>query len=317
VAECPPIDGRLLRLEYSEQTLWDLGVEAITAFGFDWKRGRQDKSAHPYTSGSGPDDVRITTRFDPREPFMTLFATLHEAGHGMYEQGVDRRWRRTSLEGGTSLAIHESQSRLWENLVGRSRPFWEHFWPALQRRCPSQLGAATLDEFYRAINRVRPSYIRVEADEATYNLHVMLRVEMELAMLAGSVTIDDLPALWNTKMQEYLGIVPPDAANGVLQDIHWSIGLMGYFATYTLGNVISVQLWEKFLAVEPSRDELMQRGDFGPLHEWLLREIYQHGRRFEPQDLLQRVTGSRIDPQPYLRYLERKADDVYGFAVRT
>jgi carboxypeptidase Taq len=233
----------------------------------------------------------------------------------MYEQGVDHRWRRTSLEGGTSLAIHESQSRLWENLVGRSRPFWEHFWPALQRRCPSQLGAATLDEFYRAINRVRPSYIRVEADEATYNLHVMLRVEMELAMLAGSVTIDDLPALWNTKMREYLGIMPPDAAKGVLQDIHWSIGLMGYFATYTLGNVISVQLWEKFLEVEPSRDELMRRGDFGPLHEWLRHEIYQHGRRFEPQDLLQRVTGSRIDPQPYLRYLERKAEDVYGGAV--
>jgi carboxypeptidase Taq len=312
VSERPPIDDRLLRLDYPEQALWDFGVEAITAFGFDWNRGRQDKSAHPYTSGSGRDDVRITTRFDPREPFMTLFATLHETGHGMYEQGVDERWRRTSLEGGTSLAIHESQSRLWENLVGRSRSFWEHFWPSLQRRCPGQLGSATLDEFYRAINRIRPSLIRVEADEATYNLHVMLRVEMELAMLAGSVSTADLPDLWNAKMQEYVGIVPSDAATGILQDIHWSIGLMGYFATYTLGNVVSVQLWEKFLAVEPSRDELIRRGNFAPLHEWLRREIYQHGRRYDPQDLLQRVTGSRIDPQPYLRYLERKAEDVYG-----
>jgi carboxypeptidase Taq len=288
VAERPQVSDRLLHDGYTERGLWDFGVEVATAFGFDWTRGRQDKSAHPYTTDSGADDVRITTRFDPRNPFMTLFATLHETGHGLYIQGVDHRWFRTALDGGTSLGVHESQSRLWENLVGRSLPFWEHFFPML-----------------------RPSLIRVEADEATYNLHVMLRVEIEIDLVTGAVAIADLPDLWNRKMQEYLGVVPPDVSSGVLQDIHWSIGLMGYFATYSLGNVISAQVWNKFLSVEPERDELTRRGDFGPLRAWLRREIYQHGRRYDPLDLVERVTGSRIDPEPYLRYLERKVGDVY------
>jgi carboxypeptidase Taq len=208
--------------------------------------------------------------------------------------------------------VHESQSRLWENLVGRSLPFWEFFFPRLQTRFPSQLGGITLDRFYRAINKVQPSLIRVEADEATYNLHVMLRVEMEIAMLSGDVAVGDLPDLWNSRMKEYLGIVPEDAASGILQDIHWSICLLGYFATYTIGNVISVQLWEKFQTVEPTRDDQIRRGDFAPLRSWLREVIHQHGRRFEPQELVERVTGSRIDPGPYLRYLETKYRDVYG-----
>ncbi len=302
----------LLHLDYAEGGLWDFGVEVATAFGFDWTRGRQDRSAHPYTTDAGANDVRITTRFDARQPFMTVFATLHEAGHALYVQGIDPRWSRTALDAGASLGIHESQSRLWENLVGRSRPFWEHFWPKLQARCPAQLGGAALDEFYRAINRVQPSLIRVEADEATYNLHVMLRVEMEIAMLEGAAAVADLPDLWNQKMHDYLGITPPDAGTGILQDIHWSIGLMGYFATYTIGNVISAQLWERFLLVEPDRDLLIRRGEFRPLLAWLRREIHQHGRRYDPQDLVERVTGSRLDPQPYLRYLETKIDAVYG-----
>jgi carboxypeptidase Taq len=312
VAARPRVDDALLHLDYTEQGLWDFGVEVATAFGFDWHRGRQDRSAHPYTTDSGPDDVRITTRFEAREPFMTLFATMHEAGHALYIQGVDPRWRRTLLEGGASLGVHESQSRLWENLVGRSRPFWEHFLPDLQRRFPSQLGGVSLDTFYKVVNRVQPSLIRVEADAVSYNLHVMLRVEMEIAMLEGSVPVDDLPALWNEKMHDYLGIVPQDAASGILQDIHWSIGLMGYFATYTLGNVISAQLWDAFLAAEPSRDDLMRRGDFAPLLAWLRREIHQHGRRFEPQELVRRATGAPVDPEPYLRLLEQTVDEVYG-----
>jgi carboxypeptidase Taq len=312
VADRPQVSDRLLHLNYDERNLWDFGVEVATAFGFDWRRGRQDNSAHPYTTDAGADDVRITTRFDRRQPFMTVFATLHEAGHALYIQGIDPRWSRTALAAGASLGIHESQSRLWENLVGRSRPFWEHFWPGLRARCPAQLGEATLDEFYRAVNRVQPSLIRVEADEATYNLHVMLRVEMEIAMLEGAAPVDALPDLWNQKMRDYLGITPPDAGVGILQDIHWSIGLMGYFATYTLGNVISAQLWERFLSVEPDRDALVRRGEFAPLLAWLRREIHQHGRRYDPQDLVERVTGSRIDPQAYLRYLESKVESVYG-----
>ena len=312
IAERPQVDDRLLRLPYSEPALWDFGVEVATAFGFDWTRGRQDTSPHPFTESSGAGDVRITTRFDPQEPFSTLWATMHEAGHALYEQGSDRRWTRTALEGGTSLAVHESQSRLWENLVGRSRPFWEHFFPALQQRFPAELGGATLDEFYRSINRVQPSLIRVEADEATYNLHVMLRVEMEIAMLGGEVAVNDLPELWNEQMREYLGIVPENAAQGILQDVHWADGLVGYFATYTLGNLISVQLWDAFQSVEPSRDDLMRHGDFSPLLSWLRREIHQHGRRYMPQDLVRRVTGSGIDPEPYLQYLERKYREIYG-----
>jgi len=312
VAERPQVSDRLLHLGYAEQGLWDFGVQVATAFGFDWTRGRQDKSAHPYTTDSGPDDVRITTRFEAQQPFMTVFATMHETGHALYVQGVDPRWRRTALEGGASLGIHESQSRLWENLVGRSLPFWQHFWPVLQGQFPSELGGVALEEFHRAINRVQPSLIRVEADEATYNLHVMLRVEMEIAMLGGALSVNDLPRLWNEKMRDYLGIVPPDARRGILQDIHWSIGLMGYFATYTLGNVISAQLWERFSSVEPRRDEQLRRGDFSSLLAWLRREIHQHGRRYEPQALVERVTGSRIDPLPYLRYLERKVEEAYG-----
>ena len=306
------VDDSCLRQTYDEKELWDFAVDVMSALGFDWSRGRQDKSAHPFATAFSQDDVRITTRFDRRHPFSLLFSSLHETGHALYEQGVSPVWNRTMLEGGASLGVHESQSRLWENLVGRSLPFWEHFFPRLQRRFPSQLGGVTLPLFYRALNKVQPSLIRVEADEATYNLHVMLRVEMEIAMLADEAPIAELPAMWNDKMRDYLGVAPDDDASGILQDMHWSICLFGYFATYTLGNLISVQLWEKFQAMEPTRDDQIRRGDFSALRAWLLHAIHQHGRRFEPQELVERVTGSRIDPRPYLRYLETKYRDVYG-----
>ena len=295
-----------LHTTYAEADLWTFAVDVITAFGFDWTRGRQDKSVHPFATGIGPDDVRITTRWVEGQPLSLLFGTMHEAGHAMYEQGVSGAHRRTLLEGGASLGIHESQSRLWENLVGRSRPFWDHFFPRLQARCPSQLGHVTTGQFYRAVNRVRPSLIRVEADEATYNLHVMLRVELELALVEGALDIADLPDAWNAKVQEYLGLTPPDDSKGVLQDIHWSAGLFGYFATYTLGNVIAAQLWERFAAVHPSRDAEVGRGEFAPILAWLHAELHQHGRKFEPQELVARITGSPVDPEPYLRYLEGK-----------
>jgi len=306
VAARPAPAADFLTRSYAEGDIWRFAVDVVTAFGFDWTRGRQDKSVHPFATGIGASDVRITTRWVEGQPLALLFGTMHETGHALYEQGVAVEHQRTILEGGASLGVHESQSRLWENMVGRSRPFWDHFFPRLQAACPAQLAGVTADAFHSAINRVEPTLIRVEADEATYNLHIMLRVELELALIEGSLRVADLPGAWNAKIQEYLGLTPPDDAKGVLQDIHWSAGLFGYFATYTLGNVIAAQLWERFGAVHGDRDAEIGRGDFSPLLSWLRTELHQHGRKFEPNELVNRITGSAVDSEPYLRYLERK-----------
>ena len=312
IGERPQVDDSFMRGPFAEAEMGAFANDVITAFGFDWACGRQDRSVHPFATSFGADDVRITTRWVESQPLSLLFGAMHETGHALYEQGVSRTHHRTLLEGGTSLGVHESQSRLWENLVGRSRPFWEFFFPGLQARFPAQLGAVTLDAFYRAINKVQPSLIRVEADEATYNLHVMLRVELEIALVEGELRVSDLPEAWNARMREYLGLTPPDAARGVLQDIHWSAGLLGYFATYTLGNVIAAQLWDAFLAAHPSRDEDMRRGDFSALLAWLREHLHQYGRKYQPVELVARVTGRPMDAGPYLRYLETKYADVYG-----
>jgi carboxypeptidase Taq len=306
VGAAPPVDDSFLKVPYAESDMLAFAVDVITAFGFDWSRGRQDKSMHPFCSSFGAGDVRITTRWVEGQPLSLLFGTMHETGHALYEQGVSPVHHRTSLEGGVSLGVHESQSRLWENLIGRSLPFWQYFFPRLQARFPAQLGAVTVERFYRGINKVQPSLIRVEADEATYNLHVMLRVELEIALVEGAVAVRHLPELWNARMQEYLGLTPPDAARGVLQDIHWSAGLFGYFATYTLGNLIAAQLWAQFARVHPQRDEDLRRGEFRPLLEWLRANLHQHGRAFKPQELVERICGSKIDAAPYLEYLEGK-----------
>jgi carboxypeptidase Taq len=307
----PPIDDDFLRATYAEKDILEFALEVVSTFGFDWRRGRQDKSAHPFATSLSSDDVRITTRFDDRHPFEMLFSTLHETGHGLYEQGINPAWNRTIVRGGASLGVHESQSRLWENVIGRSRPFWEHFFPLLQRRFPSQLSGVTLDQFYRGINKVEPSLIRVEADEVTYNLHVMLRVEMEIAMINGDIAPADAPDLWNTKMEEYLGVTPSDASSGILQDMHWSVGLFGYFATYTIGNLISVQLWDTYRAHEPECENAIRRGEFSRLREWLHDQIHTHGRSYRPHEIVQRVTGSGIEPGPYLTYLENKYRAIY------
>lgn len=306
VADRPAPASEFLSARFEESDIWRFAVDVVTAFGFDWTRGRQDKSVHPFATGIGAGDVRITTRWVEGQPLALLFGTMHEAGHAMYEQGVGDEHQRTLLEGGASLGVHESQSRLWENMVGRSGAFWDHFFPRLQSACPQQLGGVTLPAFYAAINRVRPTLIRVEADEATYNLHIMLRVELELALIEGALRVSDLPDAWNTRMRDYLGLVPPDDARGVLQDIHWAAGLFGYFATYTLGNLIAAQLWERFGQLYPERDSDLSRGDFSALLSWLRRELHRHGRKFEPKELVERITGSPVSPEPYLRYLEQK-----------
>lgn len=301
-----PADDSFLHADYDENKQWDFGVEVITRIGFDWSRGRQDRSAHPFTGGPGRGDVRITTRVDPRFLNPALFGTIHEMGHALYGQGSAEPLARTPLDEGASYAMHESQSRMWENLVGRSLPFWEFFYPRLQELFPGPLGRVPLDAFYRGINRVQPSLIRVEADEATYNLHIMLRMDLEIAMLEGRLEAAGLPGAWNAKMEEYLGMVPPDDAQGVLQDIHWSGGMIGYFPTYALGNLMAAQLWERIGRDIPDLEDRIRRGEFSALLGWLRENVHRHGRKFTPQEMMRRITGSGIDPAPYVRYLEGK-----------
>ena len=312
IAAAKQVKDDFLFRKYNEKKLMDFGEQVITRFGYDWTRGRQDKAPHPFQTSFSVNDVRITTRYEADHPLATMFSTMHEAGHAMYEQGINPSFERTPLAGGTSLAVHESQSRMWENLVGRSLPFWEHFYPALKKLFPTQLDGVSLKAFYKAINKVEPSLIRVNADEATYNLHIMLRLELEIDMVEGSIAVKDLPEIWNTKMQEYLGITPPDDARGVLQDIHWSYGAIGYFSTYALGNLVSAQLWEKINKDIRNLDDQIRKGDFSELLAWLRKNIHQHGQKYEPQQLVKKVTGSTISPQPYVRYLTNKYSEIYG-----
>ncbi len=312
IASAKQVKDDFLYKKYNEKKLMDFGREVITKFGYDWNRGRQDKAPHPFETSFSISDVRITTRYEADNPLATLFSTMHESGHAMYEQGINPVYERTPLAGGASRAVHESQSRMWENLVGRSLPFWEHFYPALKKAFPAQLEGVSLKSFYKAINKVEPSLIRVNADEATYNMHIMLRLELEIGMVEDTIDIKDLPAIWNAKMEEYLGITPPNDAKGVLQDIHWSGGSIGYFSTYALGNLISVQWWEKINKDIRNLDDQIRKGNFSELLAWLHKNIHQYGQKYEPQQLVEKVTGSRITPEPYIRYLKKKYSEIYG-----
>ena len=312
IKEVYAIDNSFLKLKYDDKQQWDFGVGVITKFGYDWNRGRQDKSTHPFTTDFGRDDVRITTRIEPEYLPTGIFGTMHEAGHAMYEQGIDKTLARTPLGGGASLAVHESQSRLWENLVGRSMPFWECFYPKFQKVFPKQLGNINVNDFYKGINRVEPSLIRVEADEATYNLHVMLRLEIEIGLMEGSIDVKNLPEIWKIKMKEYLGITPKNDAEGVLQDIHWSMGAIGYFSTYALGNLVSAQLWECINKDITDLPDQIRNGHFTELLKWLRENVHRHGAKFEPQELVQRITGSKITPEPYMQYLNHKYSKIYN-----
>jgi carboxypeptidase Taq len=311
ISERPQVDDSFLHQPFPEKEQLDFGVQVITAYGYDWNHGRQDKAVHPFCTNFGIGDVRITTRVDPNWLNPALFGTMHENGHALYEMGIDRSLSRLPLATGASMAVHESQSRMYENLIGRSLPFWKFYYPRLQEVFPSQFGNVSLEDFYKGINKVHPSFIRVEADEATYNLHIMLRLELEIALMEGSLEAADLPEAWNSRMQEYLGVTPPDDALGVLQDVHWSSGLMGYFPTYALGNLVSVQLWERMQADMPDMDEKIERGEFANILGWLREKVHRHGAKYEPQDLIQRVTGSKINPQPYVRYLQSKFGAIY------
>ena len=288
------------------------GEAVASAIGFDFERGRLDTAAHPFCSGIGPGDVRITTRYDPRDFTSAFFGILHEVGHGLYEQGLDPARHGEPLGESVSLGVHESQSRLWENAVGRTRAFWEHWLPLARRIFREPLHAVDLDTFHAAINRVEPSLIRVEADEVTYNLHILIRFELEQALIGGDLAVDDLPGAWNAKYREYLGIEPPDDARGCLQDIHWSAGLIGYFPTYTLGNLYAAQLYAKADAELGGLDAAFARGDFAGLLGWLRDKIHKNGQRLRANDLIQLAANSTIDHEPLLQSLRTKYGPIYG-----
>ena len=290
-------------------------LEIAQKFGYDMNRGRLDASAHPFEISFTRNDVRITTRYQPNYLPGAVFGLFHETGHALYEQGVAPELTRSALTtdflglyavGGASFGTHESQSRLWENQVGRSRDFWQLHFPRLQSFFPDQLADVDVEQFYRAVNRVHPSLIRVEADEVTYNLHIMLRAEIEMGLMDGSIAVADLPEVWTAKVQDYLGLTPPSNREGVLQDIHWSTGYIGSFPTYTIGNVMSAQFFQAAHAALPGLDETLASGDYAPLHTWLRENIYRHGRAFSPEELLIRTTGEGLSAGPYLSYLTTK-----------
>jgi carboxypeptidase Taq len=303
-ASAQDIDDSGLRGHFPVSGQHELERIVLGRFGFREGSWRIDPTEHPFASSLGTSDIRMTTYY-PEDELRGIFAAMHEGGHALYEHNVDPALERTPLCRGVSLALHESQSRMFENLVGRSLAFWRWAYPHVQRLFPG-LAGVELDDFHRAINKVQPSLIRIEADQATYSLHIILRFELEQELIASSIDLRDLPAVWNDRMGEYLGVEVPDDAHGVLQDVHWSRGTIGYFPTYALGNVISVQMWEKVLEAVPDLDRRLEQGDLTPLCDWLRERLWRHGRKFTPQETLERVVGGGLDPDPYLRYLNAK-----------
>jgi len=298
--------------DYPVATQRIFGETVAGAIGFDFERGRLDTAAHPFCSGIGPGDCRITTRFDPVDFLDGFFSILHEVGHGLYEQGVNPAHAGTPMGEAVSLGVHESQSRLWENGVGRSRAFWEHWLPFARRIFREPLHAAQLDAFHATVNRVEPSLIRVQADEATYNLHILIRFELEQALIAGDLAVVDLPEAWDAKYRDFLGITPPDDARGCLQDIHWAAGLVGYFPTYTLGNLYAAQLRDRADADLGGLDSEVSRGHFAPLLEWLRAKIHRQGQHYPAATLIEKATGSPLDHRPLIRSLVDKYKPLYG-----
>jgi carboxypeptidase Taq len=305
----PNVD--ILCQRYPIETQREIGIAAATMIGFNFNEGRLDVTAHPFCSGFGPGDCRLTTRFDEHHFPGAFFGTMHEAGHGIYEQGLNRDAYGTPMGESTSLGIHESQSRMWENFVGRSRAFWNHFFPQTQAAFPEALSDIGLDEFYAAINDVRPSFIRVEADEVTYNLHIMLRFELEQPLISGDLRPADLPSVWNEKFTSFFGITPADDAEGCLQDIHWSAGLMGYFPTYALGNMYAAQFFQQAGNDLGDLHTQFESGEYAALKGWLNENIHQRGRQYRATQLVEVVTGQSLSHEPLVAHLHTKYNALY------
>jgi carboxypeptidase Taq len=315
IRERPEPDTRCLRGGFPEAGQREFGEKVIRSFGYDFSRGRQDKTAHPFMIKLGRGDVRITSRYRDDDLSEGLFSTLHEAGHAMYEQGIDDALEGTPLYHGTTAGVHESQSRLWENIVGRSLPFWRHWYAALKGAFAAALDGVDVDTFYRAINKVTPSLVRTGADEVTYNLHVMLRFDLELALLEGKVAVADLPEAWRARIESDLGVTPADDRDGVLQDVHWYGGVVGgAFQSYTLGNIMSAQFFAAARRDLPDLEAQVGAGEFGPLRGWLTQHIYRHGRKFTAPEIVERATGKPLSIAPYLSYLNTKYGELYGLA---
>jgi carboxypeptidase Taq len=312
ISDQPEVDDGCLRKAFGEAAQLEFGLSVARRLGYDLERGRLDQTHHPFCTKFSIGDVRITTRVYQDDLGQALFSTLHEAGHALYEQGVNRALEGTPLGRGASSGVHESQSRLWENLIGRSRAFWEHFYPLLRKTFPDQLAHVPLDAFYRAINKVERSLIRTDADEVTYNLHIMLRFDLELKMLEGSLAVKDLPEAWREAMCADLGLVPADDRDGCLQDMHWYFGTIGgQFQSYTLGNILSAQFHAAAVKAHPEIAREIEQGSFGTLHGWLRDHIYQHGRKYQPNELIERATGGPMSMAPYLAYLRAKYGEIY------
>jgi carboxypeptidase Taq len=309
----PPADDSPLRRHFPEAQQLKFGEEVARQIGYDFNRGRVDKTHHPFTTKFSLGDVRITTRVQEDYLGEMLFSDIHEAGHAMYEQGVDTALEGTPLAAGTSAGVHESQSRLWENVVGRSLGFWEYFYPKLQAEFPEQLKDVSLEAFYKAVNKVSRSLIRTDADEVTYSLHIMIRFDLELQLLEGKLSVSDLPEVWRARYTSDLGITPPDDKDGVLQDVHWFAGIVGgSFQGYALGNILNAQFYQAALQANPQIPGEMKLGKFDTLHNWLIQNIYTYGRKFTANELIERVTGSPMTIEPYIRYLKAKYGELYS-----
>jgi carboxypeptidase Taq len=308
------VDDSVLFRGFDPDLQLSYALDVVRRLGYDLERGRQDISAHPFSISFNPGDVRITTRVSRDFFNECLFGSIHESGHAMYGQGIAAELDRTPLWDGASPGVHESQSRLWENLVGRSMPFWRHFFPSLRTTFPEPLKGVDETAFYRAVNKAHPSFIRVEADEVTYNMHVLLRFELENELLEGKLAVKDVPEAWNTRFKSYLGLDVPNDREGALQDVHWSYVSFGIFPGYTIGNLISAQLMEKVRAEMPDLDAQLEAGHFAGLLSWLRKNVHRHGRKFTPNELLERATGKPLTAAPWIAYVQKKFGALYGLA---
>jgi carboxypeptidase Taq len=307
----PPRD--FLSKDYSQSSQMKIGQQILKSLGFSSGMNRLDLSSHPFCNSLNPKDVRMTTRIIQNMPLSNIFSVIHEAGHGIYEAQLNEKMFGSPLCSAISLGIHESQSRFWETIIGKSFPFWQHFFPIIQNEFPSQLANVSLDEFFAAVNFVEPSLIRVEADEVTYCLHVILRYEIEKELIEGTLSVKDLPHAWNKKMREYLGVVPHGDNDGCLQDIHWSMGGFGYFPTYALGNLYAAQIFETFSLEHPEWKNEVSKGHFTFIREWLKKKLHHDGRKYSADEVIQNISGKRLEAAPYTEYLKNKFQKVYRF----
>lgn len=304
-------DSSLLYQSFDQQKQREFSLFILEQMGYDFNAGRLDKSAHPFATGLSTGDVRITTNFYPNDISFSLFSSIHEGGHALYEQNISSELEGTLLCTGTSMGIHESQSRLWENMIGRSRPFWDRYLTDLQKHFPGAFTKVEQDGLYRAVNEVKPSLIRIEADELTYNLHIMIRYELEKALFNGGLQVKDLPGAWNEKYREYLGVNPSSDKEGVLQDVHWAAGLFGYFPSYALGNMYAAQMMNTMQKEIPHTDQLIAKGELLPIKQWLGDKVHQYGKLLTPSEIIMKMTGEALNPSYLVEYFEKKYGDIY------